>query len=583
MKVGVIMYQTSLSKGQELVAQRMVKEFRRQGHESYLITSVYHDREPVPAEEEIQKLGYLLTYDEKTGIPTVRVNSRFASWPPRRISFVDFPGVLTKVASELKLDVLITHSTLWNGPEDVAKYVEWVRNQIKQGAPVRPVIFCHMSHFQEPTEGNYDMNERTYREAWNSVTLPVILRAADYVLVTTPYEEEAMKKAGADGSKLVLFPGGVDYTLVSFPGRGSADIRSKYGLPPGKKLLTFLGTVEERKNVGRILDVCESLKEREDFHFVIAGTLEGEYAENVKRRTLEMANISVLGTIPEEDVPALAEESYANVILSRAEALGMAQIEFMFAGTPVVTSGVGGQAWLVKDGTNGLVVSGPDDVAGAARAVWKLLDDPRFHDRLGRKAMESASDFTMPNLIHRLLKRLNARLAELKGSSQDSIEPGEKVIEAWVRKGYRVAVTTGKLVVVPRGARKNIAIPFDQLRGASRVVRRPWLVFALGAVMTAVWLWAGTGGTPGEPYVRALSDWLAGQVSSTAARAAPAILPFVPLAIAVAAFFPLSQRGYSVKFGDGGSVYLPADFTMALRMSDEMTPWPLFQRKVEEA
>jgi len=41
--IGVIMYQTSNSKGQELVAQRMVKWFLRLGYESYLITSIYHD------------------------------------------------------------------------------------------------------------------------------------------------------------------------------------------------------------------------------------------------------------------------------------------------------------------------------------------------------------------------------------------------------------------------------------------------------------------------------------------------------------------------------------------------------------
>jgi D-inositol-3-phosphate glycosyltransferase len=40
------MYQTRLTKGQELVAQRMVKEFRRQGNDAYLITSIFHDWEP---------------------------------------------------------------------------------------------------------------------------------------------------------------------------------------------------------------------------------------------------------------------------------------------------------------------------------------------------------------------------------------------------------------------------------------------------------------------------------------------------------------------------------------------------------
>ena len=47
LRVGVVMHQNSQSKGQELVAERMVKEFRAQGQDAYLITSIFNDGEPV--------------------------------------------------------------------------------------------------------------------------------------------------------------------------------------------------------------------------------------------------------------------------------------------------------------------------------------------------------------------------------------------------------------------------------------------------------------------------------------------------------------------------------------------------------
>jgi len=56
-RIGIIMYQTSKSKGQELVAQRMVREFIRLGHEAYLITSIFHDGEKVTSSENLKKLG----------------------------------------------------------------------------------------------------------------------------------------------------------------------------------------------------------------------------------------------------------------------------------------------------------------------------------------------------------------------------------------------------------------------------------------------------------------------------------------------------------------------------------------------
>src|ERR1700691_4586170 len=112
LRIGVVMYQTSLTKGQELVAQRMVKEFRRLGHDRFLIPSVYQDSEQIADPEEVKRRGgYVHVFDRDLGIPIIRVNSDGTTWPPRRISFVDFIGVLSSIVDDLTLNVPITHST----------------------------------------------------------------------------------------------------------------------------------------------------------------------------------------------------------------------------------------------------------------------------------------------------------------------------------------------------------------------------------------------------------------------------------------------------------------------------------------
>ncbi len=54
-RIGIIMYQTSNSKGQELVAQRMVRVFNKLGQKAYLITSVFHDDKEVVPTESLRK------------------------------------------------------------------------------------------------------------------------------------------------------------------------------------------------------------------------------------------------------------------------------------------------------------------------------------------------------------------------------------------------------------------------------------------------------------------------------------------------------------------------------------------------
>ena len=176
-RIGIIMYQTSASKGQELVAQRMVRYFRGLGHEAYLIASVYHDGKETISEDSIGEKGYVLTNDRELEIPIIRVGSYTSKWPPRRILFKDSIQTLENIVNEFNLNVLITHSTLWNGPEEVAKFVEWRRNIKELGGFKDPLIFCHMSHFQEPSPRRYSLVERSFRIAWNRLSLRTILRS----------------------------------------------------------------------------------------------------------------------------------------------------------------------------------------------------------------------------------------------------------------------------------------------------------------------------------------------------------------------------------------------------------------------
>jgi D-inositol-3-phosphate glycosyltransferase len=573
LRVGVIMYQTSQTKGQELVAQRMVKELRKQGQEAYLITSIFHDHEPVVTREEVDRRGgYIHTFDPNLGLPIVRVNSEEVEWPPRRIAFVGFLSVLAAVVEDLKLDVLVTHSTLWNGPEDAARFVEWKRNQAKGGAPVGKLVFCHMSHFQEPSEERYDLEERTYRQTWNGTTLPMVMKLADFVLVTTPYEKELMKKMGVEEPKLVLFPGGIDLPSLEIR---DLEFRKKHGIPGQRKLVTFLGTVEERKNPRAVLKIAQILIERKDIHFVIAGKLEGEYGMELHAASRSLPNVTVTGPISDEEYPSLISETYLNINMSRSEALGLAQLEFMYSGVPVVTSGVGGQSWVVKDGASGVVLSGPDDVSGAAQAIKALVDRPKKWSKLARRSRETASQFTMGRLIHSFIQLVSKKLTTEGDEAKVYLEPGEKLIEAWARKGYKVFITTRTLKIESERNGQHVAIPLAEIVRLDKRRKFSWNTVMLGALGTgALYL-----GFVLSPMTRVAFDSFLNPLSSYA----PGILGmtfwlsvFLPLGLSLVFTAVTAVKGYSILFGDGIREFLPAEFVKALRIADEFTSHSLF-------
>ena len=416
MNFGIVMYQTSASKGQELVAQRMTKELGSQGGKAILITSRFHDFRPVISADEVRRNGgYVRFQDTNLGIEVYRVESRKVDWPPRRIEFANFVSTLDRIVGELDLDVLITHSTLWNGPDLAAQFVAWKRRIFAERGSGH-LVFCHMSHFQPPARQRYSLQEREWRRSWNEYVLKRIIMEADLLLVTTPQAERHMVELGARRDQCTLFPGGIEVPR-SLTTEELEEFRRRRGVRSGEKIATCLGTVEERKNVEAIFRLAKLLRERKDLRFIIAGKMEGAYARRIMSIAGETPNVSILGEISDDEKDALIRASYLNLTMSKLEALGLTQLEFMSAGVPVVTSGVGGQAWVVKNGQTGVVLRGPHDTKGAADSIVKLLDDPEYRTKLGRNAERFASRLTMKSLVKELITRIGkiSKLTEPEG------------------------------------------------------------------------------------------------------------------------------------------------------------------------
>jgi glycosyltransferase involved in cell wall biosynthesis len=70
-----------------------------------------------------------------------------------------------------------------------------------------------------------------------------------------------------------------------------------------------------------------------------------------------------------------------------SELLGLAVLEAMASGTPVVASRLGGLPEIVEDGVTGFLVP-PGDIVGLGERVAQLLADPGLARRLGRRARE---------------------------------------------------------------------------------------------------------------------------------------------------------------------------------------------------
>lgn len=592
------MYQTSASKGQELVAQRMVREFVKLGHEAYLITSNYHDGVMVSSGSLAKPGGFRYTeQDCEVGIPVIRVDSYIARWPPRRINFRDFISVLERIVDSFHLDVLITHSTLWNGPEETARFIEWRRYMKRIGGYRDPLVFCHMSHFQEPTPKRYSLTERSFRVAWNRLTLPQIFSTANLILVVTPLEKEAKVKMGAKPDKCFLYPGGVDDE--EFEGYSTNDTQSVKNFLEGskigedKKIVAYLGSLEERKNPLAVLRVAEILKDREDIHFIIAGKGHSPYANKVIEAAKNLRNVTYLGEINQRQKMLLIEASRVNILLSRSEALGLSQLEFMHSGVPVVTSGVEGQAWLIRDGLEGIHVKGPDDVEGSAAAVTKLCDNETLWKEMSVNAKKRTADLTVSRLTEQLDEALTDELIKERGLNaipeevRATIAEPENVLKSWSSGSWGV-VATGRRLFIRRGviSRRVIEIPYTNITSIEHTRRYPWKTLiegSIGSLLLYIGLFA-TAILP-QPLIAMINELLNSLTSSGLLQ--PSLLNLflilvtvAPILAAAVAFSVEARTGFTLRGPGKETIYLPGKFKEVITFIRNMQDID-FERTVE--
>jgi glycosyltransferase involved in cell wall biosynthesis len=140
----------------------------------------------------------------------------------------------------------------------------------------------------------------------------------------------------------------------------------------------------------------------------------GELVRGLVRGLGLDGSIDFLGSV--RDVMPILHTADIGILISAEEGFSNSVLEKMAASLPVVVTDVGGNAEAVVDGVTGVVVA-PDDEAGIAEALARLILDRGLRERLGEAAHARVSEtFSIEStcegyidLYRSALERLRAR------------------------------------------------------------------------------------------------------------------------------------------------------------------------------
>ncbi len=176
------------------------------------------------------------------------------------------------------------------------------------------------------------------------------------------------------------------------------EVRARYGLPA--RYLLFVGTLEPRKNLTRLLRVWTPLRRSGEVPpLVLVGArgwlIDAFFAALEQNECRE--DVILPGYIADEDLPAVYGGATALAFPSLYEGFGLPPLEAMACGTPVACSNVSSMPEVVG---NAAVTFDPRDDAAMTEALRRIVGDPDLRADLRARGLCRAIQFSWDRAAH---------------------------------------------------------------------------------------------------------------------------------------------------------------------------------------
>jgi N-acetyl-alpha-D-glucosaminyl L-malate synthase BshA len=362
MKIGITCYPTYGGSG--AMATELGLELARRGHDVHFITY----------DSPFRLRGYVerATFHQ--------VDTSVGRYP----LFEHFPYTLAlasrqyEVAMQEQLDLLHVHYAI---PHATTAFL--AREMLRGQLPMKVITTLHGT----------DITLVGQEESFYAITKFSIEQSDGVTAVSDFLRDETYRAFGCVSCDLRSIPNFVN--LAEY--RPDARHPEEHFTPADHKMLVHISNFREVKRVKDVVRIFARVRRAMPATLVMVGDGPDRHDAEHEARELGVAgDVRFLGRL--DTVAPLLAAADLFLLPSQTESFGLAALEAMACGTPVLASRTGGIPEVLTDGVEG-ILEPPGSVEAMARRAVALLKDPVAHAAMRQAAIARAQTFSADAVV----------------------------------------------------------------------------------------------------------------------------------------------------------------------------------------
>lgn len=288
-------------------------------------------------------------------------------------------GKLVEVVREQKLDLLHVHYAI---PHATAAHLA---REILAGQGIRVKVITTL-HGTDITLVGKDPNY--------APVVSFAIQQSDAVTAVSDFLRDETHRYFDCRKKVITVPNFVD--LHRFTPSVRPGLRERF-CPEGHRLLIHISNFRRVKRIDRVVEWFHRISDQVPSSLLMVGDgPELPRAEQSVREGGLSGKVHFIGR--QDPVESLLGVSDLLLLPSETESFGLAALEALACGVPVMSSDAGGLPELIEDGRGGILVSENGQAQGIERAV-ALLSDPSKLEQFRQASIRRASNYSLERIL----------------------------------------------------------------------------------------------------------------------------------------------------------------------------------------